>query len=189
MESKIIQGNSLEVLKTFPDKSFDLVLTDPPYDIGEELKQIYHDEMMRIAKSLIVFMSPENQWLPPDQYGFWIKPISTKNTSRRYSRFVEMIFFYGELKWNADRHWSQYTNVFADLVEGETEHPFEKPMSLIKRLILNHSNTGETILDPLLGSGTTLVACKQLNRNGVGIEISPEYVEIARRRLEQQTLL
>jgi len=87
------------------------------------------------------------------------------------------------------RHWSQYTNVFTDLVEGTKIHPFGKPISLIKRLILNHTDVGDTILDPFLGSGTTLVACKQLGRNGVGIEISEKYCEIARQRLEQSILI
>src|SRR3990167_9608299 len=142
---EVILGDCLEVMRGFKDKQFDLVLTDPMYDVSEEQKVIFHKEITRVGKSAIIFMPPENQWLSPSQYGFWIKPISTKNTSRRYSRFVEMIFFYGDLKWNADRHWSQYTNVFMDLVEGDTDHPFEKPQSLVKRLILNHSNEGDTI--------------------------------------------
>lgn len=187
-KQEIIQGDCLEVMKTFADKSFDLVLTDPPYDFDEQKKREIHIEFLRIASGVIVFSPPENQWLPADQYGFWVKPISTKNTSRRYSRFVEMIFFYGNLRWNPERHWSQYTNVFADLVDGATEHPYEKPMSLIKRLILNHSDNTSTILDPFMGSGTTLVAAKYLNRNATGIEISEKYCEIARKRLSQDML-
>lgn len=95
-----------------------------------------------------------------------------------------MIFFYGDLKWNANRHWSQYTNVFTDLVDGETEHPFEKPISLLKRLILNHTDKGDTILDPFMGSGTTGVACRNLNRNFIGIELDPTYYAISKKRIE-----
>jgi len=69
------------------------------------------------------------------------------------------------------------------------KHPTEKPVELFKYLIQTYSKESDTILDPFLGSGTTLVACKQLSRNGVGIEISKEYCEIAKKRLEQSTLL
>lgn len=68
-------------------------------------------------------------------------------------------------------------------------HPTEKPVPIFERLISKFCDDDATILDPFLGSGTTLVAAKQLNRNATGIEISPEYCEIARRRLEQGTLL
>ena len=186
--NKIIQGDCLEVMKQMPDKSVDLVLTDPPYDFSEEMKRAIHQELLRVARGAIVFSPPENQWLSADQYAFWVKPMSTKNTSKRYSRFVEMIFFYGDLKWKPGRHWSQYTNVFMDLVDGDTEHPYEKPSSLIKRLLLNHSSKDDSILDPFLGSGTTAVAAKQLHRNSIGIEISSHYCQMARDRLRQEVL-
>lgn len=53
---------------------------------------------------------------------------------------------------------------------GETEHPTEKPLSVIKKLILVNSNENDLILDPFAGSGTTLIACKELNRRYIGIE-------------------
>ena len=180
----IIHGDCLEVMKGMPDKSFDLVLTDPPYDFTEEQKEELQSQFLRVAHGVIVFSPPENQWLTADQYGFWIKPISTKNTSKRYSRFVEMLFFYGDLQWHRGRHWSHYTNIFTDLVDGETEHPYEKPTSLLKRLVNNHSKPTDRTLDPFMGSGTTLVAAKALNRNATGIEISEEYCKIAQDRLD-----
>lgn len=67
---------------------------------------------------------------------------------------------------------------------GETNHPTEKPVSLITHLLKIHSNDGDIILDPFMGSGTTAVACKQLNRNFIGFEISKEYCEIAEKRLK-----
>ena len=69
---------------------------------------------------------------------------------------------------------------------GRTKHPTEKPELLIKHLIEIHSNEGDYILDPFMGSGTTLVVCKELNRNGIGIEISKEYCDIAKERLCQE---
>ncbi len=170
----MIQGDSFKILPTLEDKSVDLVLTDPPYDFSQDQKEFIHNHLVRIAKSwIIVFGPPENQWLPPDQYGFWIKPISTKNTSKSYSRFIEMIFFY-ELEnriWNSERHWSQYTNVFTDLVDNSSLHPYRKPPSLIERLVRNHSNKGDLILDPFAGSGTVEEVCQRLERRCMAIEI------------------
>jgi len=65
----------------------------------------------------------------------------------------------------------------------ETEHPTEKPLSLIKWLIRICSNKNDTVLDPFLGSGTTMKACLELRRNCIGIEINPEYIEITKKRL------
>jgi DNA modification methylase len=166
------------------DKSVDLILTDPPYDFSTREIEYLQEQFLRLSKNgIIIFSPPENQWTPPEQYGFWIKPISTKNTSRRYSRFVEMIFFYNTTVWNTERKWCQYTNVFTDLVEGGTGHPFEKPISLIRRLILNHSNPGDIILDPFMGSGTVPLVAKDLSRQYIGVELSPEYFKIAEERV------
>jgi DNA modification methylase len=63
------------------------------------------------------------------------------------------------------------------------KHPCPKPEIIIKKLIARLSNEGDTILDPFLGSGTTAVACKELKRNCIGIEISKEYFEIAQKRI------
>lgn len=151
-----------------------LVLTDPPYDFDEETKRFYHDHFARIAPSVVVFSPPENQWvLPADQYLFWIKPTSTKNTSRRYSRFVEMIFIYGESKWITGQHWSRYTNIFTDLVDDVSLHPFRKPPSLIERLILNHTEPGDLVIDPFAGSGVVETVCNRLKRECIAGDISP----------------
>ena len=172
-ENTIIYDDSFQILPTIPDNTFDLILTDPPYDLTQVKKNFLHEQFTRIVKAIIVFSPPENQWIQPaDQYLFWIKPISTKNTSRRYSRFVEMIFCYGDLLWNTDRHWSQYTNVFMDLVDISRMHPYRKPPSLIERLLRNHTDAVSWVLDPFAGSETVHQVCKQLNRNSVSIEIA-----------------
>ena len=68
--------------------------------------------------------------------------------------------------------------------DGSNNHPTVKPLKLVSYLITLGSRPGDTVLDPFLGSGTTAVAAKELKRNYVGIEISPEYCEIARKRVE-----
>jgi len=179
----VARGDAFDFLESLVDDFAAAVITDPPYDLdGDEIGTLDR-QFARVAKGKIVFMPPENQWVNSSQFGFWVKPISTKNTSRKYSRFVEMIFFGGDLAWNTDRHWSQYTNVFTDLVEGETEHPYEKPLSLMKRLILNHTTPGQIIVDPFCGSGTTLLAAKQTGRRAVGVEIDDAHCRIAASRL------
>jgi len=72
-----------------------------------------------------------------------------------------------------------------------TKHPTEKPLSLMQRIIELGSNEGDTVLDPFMGSGTTGVAAKSLNRKFYGIEIDKEYYEISKNRISssvQQTL-
>jgi len=140
-----------------------------------------------LAKCIIVFASPENQWITgADQILFWVKPISTKNTSKSYSRFVEMIFIYGRNEWNTDRNWAQYTNVFHDLVDGKL-HPFQKPEALMDRLVLNHTIPGNVVLDPFMGSGTTGVSCKKFGRNFIGIESDNRYYDVAKNRIRRYT--
>ena len=68
-----------------------------------------------------------------------------------------------------------------------TSHPTQKPLSVINRLLLTHSIKNHIILDPFFGSGTTAVACEELNRKWIGIEISEEYCEIAAKRIERET--
>lgn len=171
--NNIIRGDSFDLIAAVPDASVNLVLTDPPYDWDGPRREGMHHELLRVSKGqVIVFCAPENLWhYPADQYLFWIKPTSTKNTSKHYSRFVEMILVYGEGKWNAGRHWSQYTNVFTDLVEGRSTHPHEKPLSLLARLIQNHTDEGDIILDPFAGSGSTLKVAEILNRQYLGFEL------------------
>jgi len=170
-------ADSFQYLPTVEDNYADLILTDVPYDLKEEQKLFLHEQFLRISKHwVIVFSPPENQWiLPADQYLFWQKPISTKNTSKRYSRFVEMIFVYGYGTWNNDRHWSQYTNVFTDLVDDAKRHPYRKPPSLIERLILNHTEVGDRVFDPFAGSGVVVSVAENLHRKGEGVEINDKY--------------
>ena len=167
------KAEAMNVLQSLSNNSVDLVLTDPPYDLNDTTKLAYHTEFLRVSHGVIVFSPPENQWIQPaNQYLFWIKPTSTKNTTKRYSRFVEMIFLYGKLKWISGGHWSQYTNVFVDLVDREGIHPHRKPPSLIQRLLANHSEPGDLILDPFAGSGTVEEACKLMGRRSICSDIN-----------------
>lgn len=80
------------------------------------------------------------------------------------------------------------SSVFRGLSAEQNGHPTPKPEWLFKRLIQASSNQGQTILDPFMGSGTTLRAAKDLGRKAIGIEIEERYCEIAARRLSQEVL-
>ena len=68
---------------------------------------------------------------------------------------------------------------------GKTVHPTQKPVALMEYLIKTYTNEGETVLDFTMGSGTTGVACKNLNRNFIGIELDPDYFKIAEKRINE----
>ena len=65
----------------------------------------------------------------------------------------------------------------------KTKHPTQKPIELMERIVNLFSNEGDTILDNCMGSGSTGVACKNTNRNFIGIELDEKYFEIAKERL------
>jgi len=62
-------------------------------------------------------------------------------------------------------------------------HPTQKPVALMEYLIKTYTKEGELVLDFTMGSGSTLVACKNLNRNGIGIELDDKYFDIAEDRI------
>lgn len=82
----------------------------------------------------------------------------------------------------------KYTNYPVDILEfnslGSYSHPNQKPVPLFEYLIKTYTNEGETVLDNCMGSGTTGVACKNLNRNFIGMELDETYFEIAKDRIE-----
>lgn len=62
-------------------------------------------------------------------------------------------------------------------------HPTIKPLEFVKHHIINSTNEGDVVLDCFMGSGTTGVACKELNRNFIGIELDDDYYDIAVKRI------
>lgn len=73
-------------------------------------------------------------------------------------------------------------------IRDKNLHPAVFPISLARKCIDLFSHEGELVLDPLVGSGTTLVAARDANRNAVGFDLNPDYIELSRFRLAQQTL-
>lgn len=83
---------------------------------------------------------------------------------------------------------AKFTNYPTDVLRfiGERGlHPTQKPVALMEYLIKTYTNESETVLDFTMGSGTTGVACKNLNRSFVGIEMDEDYFQIAKDRINQ----
>lgn len=92
----------------------------------------------------------------------------------------------GASKWNGGGR----RGVFTHNTNGggrHGAHPTEKPVALMMELVALFANRDATILDPFMGSGTTLVACQRLGRQGTGIELDPEYFDIACKRVDEAT--
>jgi hypothetical protein len=95
----------------------------------------------------------------------------------------------GACRWNGGgkRGWLTYP-VDANFSRTPRYHETQKPEPLMEDLIADFTDPGETILDPFMGSGTTLVAAKRLGRKAIGIELNEKYCDIAIRRLAQAVL-
>ena len=105
----------------------------------------------------------------------------------RYRRQHEMVMIShrkgGKLLWANDNIAAR--NIFDMMPPRDRVHPNEKPIGLVQHFVELHSKGGQSILDPFMGSGTTLVACAKLGRKGIGIELDPDYFDIACRRVEE----
>lgn len=123
------------------------------------------------------------------RFGIWRKPDGAPQfTGDRPGMGWEAIAIChrrGRKRWNGGgRH------AFYEHPKGRTEtgHPTQKPLGLYLDFVGDFSDPGETVLDPFMGSGTTLVAAKRLGRRAIGIEQNERYCEIAARRLAQEAL-
>ena len=96
---------------------------------------------------------------------------------------------YGEIKWEKPEYsirdftYPDNRIEFKQVLKNR-QHPTQKPVSLMEYLIKTYTNEGETVLDFTMGSGTTGVACKNLGRKFIGIELDHTYFEIAKNRIE-----
>jgi site-specific DNA-methyltransferase (adenine-specific) len=203
----IYHGDCREILPTFPDKYFDLVLTDPPYGIGYEQTQNAQAISGRKSYRRGYWKSyPEYGWDVLDKEEVVVKLPSIGPTIIWGGNYYPLPTPSGWLVWNkvqrgfmsdGEMAWTNLTDKLkiydltrsdAYINHGEPKlHPTQKPGALI-RWCIGLSKSATSILDPFMGSGTTLVAAKQLGRKAVGIEIEEKYCEIAVKRLAQMEL-
>ncbi len=233
----IICGDSLIELQRIPDKSINLIVTDPPYnlnkDYGNNQDKLEFDEYLdfsrkwlteakRVLKddgTIYVFMGMRyisyiydilekelgmhfNSWIS----WFYTQGIGkTKGFSPRHDDILMFTKNPKKFTFNLDsirvpqKYYRSVNNMrganpgnvweFSHMHycnKNRQNHPTQKPEGLYERMVLASSNEGDTILDPFLGSGTLLRVCQQTNRNAIGIEINPKYVEMAKERLTQE---
>jgi len=203
--NQVICGDCLEVMKGIPDKSVDLVLTDPPYGIGagkgvggfgssksdnhyldnwddERPSAVYFKEILRISKTAIIFGGNFFTDLLPVN-GCWIVWDKVGDIS------FDNPYGDSELAWTnlPQKSVRKYIVIQQGFISVERErfHPTQKPVRLFKNILCDYSVNTDIILDPFFGSGTTGVAAKLLGRQFIGIEISEKYCEIARNRIDQ----
>ena len=144
---------------------------------------------MRCHENILVFYKK----LPLYNPQFWFsKKIPKKQTGLQASR-VYAKFERKELYSSPDGKRYPRDVIFADSITTTLDedgkfakhlHPTQKPVELLEYFIKTYSNENELILDPFIGSGSTAIACKNLNRNFIGFELDKNYFDIAIQRLK-----
>lgn len=213
MLNTIIQGDCLEIMKTMPDKSVDLVLTDPPYGIGAGISKranTQHGKAAAVSKDY-----GDEEWdskIPPPEVFAEMKRISKNQIIFGGNYFVEYLenspcwivwdkdngnngYADCELAWTSFKtavrrlRFRWHGMLQENMKEKEVRvHPTQKPVPVMEWIISKYTEQGQTIFDPFAGSGTTCVAAQNLGRDFIGIEISEKYCEIARKRLQKVPL-
>lgn len=155
------------------------VITDPPYD-DQPPKRFYD----RANGNVVVWCKPEVQPFVADEYHFWCKTPSTKNFTHKVGRFVEMGLVLRRGVFNC-LHWSQMVNIHNDRLVYASQHPYEKPVALMERMVRIYTSEQDVVVDPFMGSCSTGLACLSTGRGFVGIEIDPKWFAVAVSRMEQ----
>jgi site-specific DNA-methyltransferase (adenine-specific) len=201
-------GDCIEVMQKFSSESFDMILTDPPYVAryqDREGRSLHGDfsfdwivpatkQMARVLKTHGVmisfygwhhverFMSAwKDVGLQPVGHLVFPKSYASKTGYLRYQHECAYVLVHknADIKPNfimSDvRDWKYSGNIL---------HPTQKPVKPLIRLIECFTKEGGLVLDPFMGSGSSLVAARSCNRRSVGIEIDSKYFESAKRRLQ-----
>ena len=208
----IYHGDCREILPELPD--VDAIITDPPYGIswdgnakrfttGFNVKRTNHGAvigdsspfdptfLLRFKKIVLWGYPYFAATLPIGKILIWDKRFPN---GEAFLADAEIAWCKSKYK-KVGPHMGGYGSyIFSKTWQGfvrsePVEHPTQKPVSLMEWCI-GHADVlhGETILDPFMGSGTTLVAAKNLGRKAIGIEIEEKYCEIAVKRLAQENL-
>lgn len=198
----IYHGDCLALL---PDLSTDLLIADPPYNVGKDYG-VHNDAMpketyeawcalwfplLRDASARVVIFPGHGNlgmWhriAKPSGVGCWYKPGNPASSHIGYDEW-EPWLYWGQRVGGSSvvRATNESGAVWVD--DGKGKHPCPKPVRLYKGLINKFKPA--ILLDPFLGSGTATLAAKQMGIKAIGIEIEERYCEIAANRLAQEVL-
>lgn len=210
----IYHGDCRDVL---PSITADVLVTDPPYGVnlgkhaaaadprGRHLaKQAYasyddtpenFSEVVAPAISIaiarckraMVFCVPPSMWQlpPPDAIGGIFVPSAVGRNRWGWSNLIHCLM-YGVAP--GLERGAKHTAISKTVTAEDTGHPTTKPLEWMKWAVALGSEPSDTVVDPFMGSGTTLRAAKDLGRHAIGIEIEERYCEVAVKRLRQETL-
>lgn len=202
--NKIYQGDCLEIMRGWPDKCVDLILTDPPYGIGADSsafkngtsgnshlygtswdravpqKQVF-DEIRRVSKNQVIFGGNYfSEHLSPTKcFVVWDK-MTGENS------YADCEMAWTSFDKAARLFRKQWIGANAKERGDERLHPTQKPLCLMEWVITMFSESGDLVADPFLGSGTTALAAERLGRRWIGCELNPEYIAIAEKRIDAE---
>lgn len=213
-EDYIECGDCLELMKEIPDKSIDLVVTDPPYCVGTTSNgkkgtwfdnnlirpffQQYFQELYRLCKDGSAIYINTDWRTYPFLYPIIQQYFNIRNLivwdyewmkAGSHYRFSHEFIIYAT-KGDCKRKFSaSERDVWRikpiNFTSKNKLHNAQKPLELIKKMIENSSQEGDIVLDTFLGSGTTAVACVNTNRHYIGFELDPQYYDIACKRIDE----
>ena len=192
-DATLYLGDCLEILPTLP--KVDAVITDPPYGIGANKAPVrgkwgrdvvvggdWDNDRPSVAVLALVVAAGAKTCIWGGNYFADLLPGSMgwlvwDKISREFS-LADC-----ELAWTSEQKAARVFTKSRNPDDKFKGHPTQKPVSLMKWCVAQLGSP-ETILDPFMGSGTTGVACAQLGRKFIGIEIEPRYFDIACERID-----
>lgn len=156
-------------------------------EVYRVLKQNTHCYIMINPRNLAELqLKAEKAGFKFQQIIIWAKNNSTPN--KYYLNSYEMILMLRKGKAKNINNMGTKNILQINNIIGNKKHPTEKPVELMEILIENSTTGGDLVLDLFMGAGSTGVACKNLNRNFIGIEIDEKYFNIAKERIENNEL-
>jgi DNA modification methylase len=183
----LLQGDCLEIMPGLG--KVDACVTDPPYGLAQKLQGGTWGKKFAGSDYDWDARPPILDWIGNTPAIVWGGNYMALPASRCwltwYKRDAVKTMADCEYAWtNFDANARLFDWTIAATNAERVGHPTQKPVALME-WCLGFVPDAQTILDPFMGSGTTLVACQKLGRNGIGIELDPDYWEIACRRVEE----
>jgi len=211
MKVELHLGDCLEVMRSMPDKSVDLIFIDLPYGLGiaewdDKLSGIeaFSESRVKVADGGSIYATCTSHILPTiwqlmnvKRIITWCKPnLPLRKNLNEWEWSTEFVLWetvgkqktFNKPRGEDSRDYWRIAVENGFLNPDGYKHPARKPIALMKRIIEASTNIGDTVFDPFMGSGTTGVACVQTGRNFIGIEIDPTYFAIAEKRIAEAQL-